>query len=60
MLTINEVASMFSVSRVTIWRWAKEIEDFPKPIKIGGSTRWRERDIERYLSNAAGAQKDDA
>ena len=60
MLTIKEVAKLFSVSRVTIWRWTKELHDFPRPMKIGRSVRWRERDIENYIQHRAEAAKDDA
>jgi len=44
-----EVAAWLSVSRNTVWRWAREIEDFPLPVKIGGATRWRAADIQRYI-----------
>lgn len=60
LLTINEVAQMFSVSRVTIWRWNKEVPDFPKAIKIGGSTRWRKSDLEKYIAKRAQERADDA
>jgi prophage regulatory protein len=35
----RQLAKKAEVSRATIWRWAK-VGAIPKPIKIGGSTRW--------------------
>jgi prophage regulatory protein len=46
--TVRELAVRFRVSIATIWRWTKEHPAFPKPVKIGGSTRWRLADIEAY------------
>lgn len=46
--TVRELAVRFRVSIATIWRWTKEYPAFPKPVKIGGSTRWRRADIEAY------------
>jgi predicted DNA-binding transcriptional regulator AlpA len=46
--TVRELAVRFRVSIATIWRWTKEHPAFPKPVKIGGSTRWRRADIEAY------------
>jgi prophage regulatory protein len=37
----TSLAARFSVSRSTIWRWVRD-DQFPKPIKLGGSTRWPE------------------
>ena len=47
-LSVDQVAKRFDVSKDSIWRW-KRNGDFPKPIKLGGSTtRWRLSDIERW------------
>ena len=48
-LSDREVAQRYSVSRRTIWRWVKEVEGFPHPIKIAiGTTRWSIKDLEAY------------
>lgn len=34
-LKTPEVAEMLGLARGTVWRWAREKEDFPKPRKLG-------------------------
>ena len=48
-LTVGQVAQRFGVSKDSIWRWKRNGE-FPKPFKLGGSTRWRLSDIEDWES----------
>lgn len=44
-LSVNQLAAIFSVSKVTVWRWAKD-GTIPAPIKLSpGVTRWRRSDI---------------
>lgn len=51
-LTVEQVCSMLSCSRATIWRWSKERADFPKPLKLGpATTRWRTADVEAFLAS---------
>lgn len=38
-LSDQQLADRYQVSRNTIWRWTRE-KDFPKPVKLYGSTRW--------------------
>lgn len=43
-----DLAARFGVSRVTIWRWAREGR-LPSPVRLGpGSTRWRRTEIEQW------------
>lgn len=53
-LTVRDVARRFAVSVQTVWRWAKERPQFPKPVELSpGTTRWRMSDLiafERGLS----------
>lgn len=43
----TDLADRYSVSRTTIWRWARD-GVLPKPLKISSAcTRWRLEDIER-------------
>jgi predicted DNA-binding transcriptional regulator AlpA len=37
----KQAAEFFGVSRETIWRWARTIPEFPKPVKVGPNvTGW--------------------
>lgn len=46
-----DVAQMLSISRMTVWRWAK-LGVIPAPLKIGpGTTRWRRADIEAGIEH---------
>lgn len=55
LLTDNEVAALFKVSKQTIWRWIKTSEGFPKPLKVEkGSTRWRLSEVVAYEARMAG------
>jgi predicted DNA-binding transcriptional regulator AlpA len=46
-LSDKAVGERYSVHRATPWRWAKA-GNFPVPIKINGSTRWKLSDIEAW------------
>ena len=40
-LSVSQVAERYSVACSTIWRWAKDLDGFPKPIQVAsGTTRW--------------------
>lgn len=49
------VAEMFGISRPTVWRRVSDGE-FPRPIKIGGSTRWRKDEMEAVIERASEAR----
>jgi len=51
-MTVREVAEFFGVSVSTVWRWAAE-GTISKPIKVGGSTRWRRSEIEAITDHEA-------
>jgi predicted DNA-binding transcriptional regulator AlpA len=51
LLSDVEVAEMMSVSRNTVWRWVGSIDKFPQPVKIGGATRWRKADLDKYIAD---------
>ncbi len=54
LLTDNDVAALFKVSKQTIWRWIKTSEGFPKPLKVEkGSTRWRLSEVVAYEARMA-------
>ena len=45
-LSDSQIAQRYAVHRCTVWRWTREDEGFPKPVKIMGSTRWKLADLE--------------
>ena len=46
-----DLAKRYSVSRNTVWRWAREREDFPQPVRLSpGCTRWRLFDLQTWES----------
>lgn len=47
LLTPDEVASMYRISKVTLWRWAKD--GLLKPVKMGRKSFYRQSDIERVF-----------
>ena len=47
----REAATILGCGRSTIWRWASE-GTIPKPIKIGGLSRWRLSWITRVIADA--------
>ena len=47
-LTDRTLAARYEVARSTIWRWLKTNPDFPRPVKLAGSTRWRLSDLEKW------------
>jgi prophage regulatory protein len=49
LLTASAVADMLSLSKRQIFR-LKSSGKIPVPIKIGGSVRWKQTDIQRWIS----------
>lgn len=63
LLTIDEVARFFSVSKKSVKRMVEDGR-CPKPIKIGGLTRWLSSEIQelvvvsKYLRDQSGTKAD--
>ncbi|WP_209427419.1 helix-turn-helix domain-containing protein [Pararhodobacter sp. SW119] len=49
--TVEDLCDLLTCSKSTIWRWVAE-GSFPKPIKIGGITRWEPNAVRERLSAA--------
>ena len=47
LLTPDEVASKYRISKVTLWRWAKD--GLLKPVKMGRKSFYRQSDIEHVF-----------
>ena len=48
----------YGVSRATVWRWAQhQTNDFPKPHKINGATRWKLSEIEAWEADQEGRKQ---
>ena len=56
LLTIEDLERSLGLSCVTIRRMA-HAGDLPKGFFIGRSRRWRQSEIDGYISNLAGAKK---
>ena len=55
-LAAHQLAAMFGVNKATIWRWSRDKDDFPAPIKLGGKcSRWKASAIRDWA-----ASKEDA
>lgn len=52
----QQVAERLGVARITVWRWAKDKAEFPKPIKLSsGCTRWKLSELEAWEAIRAAA-----
>ena len=47
------VAGIIDKSVPSVWRLTKNDPEFPKPIKVGGSTRWIIPEIFAYIASKA-------
>ena len=57
LLTDKEVAEVFRVSRTTIWNWVRANDQFPKPKRFNGATRWIAEEVDAYVRS--GGDDDD-
>lgn len=49
LLDVKQVQVLISASRASIRRWEKAGR-FPKRVKLGSAARWRESDIQKWIS----------
>lgn len=51
---VDAVAESLGVSEATIWRWVRETDTFPRPLRLSpGCTRWKQADLDLWLSELA-------
>ena len=55
LMTVDEVASTFQVTPRTIFRWI-DTGIIPKPIHLGGTTRFRRSEIDELVENGSMAK----
>ncbi len=55
LLRDTEAATMLGVARSTFHRWVADGE-LPKPVKMGGCTRWWQSELEGYLTDLSDAR----
>ena len=51
LLNDRDVCTFVNCARSTLWRWVAQ-GDFPKPLKIGGMSRWKRSTVEQFLDKA--------
>jgi len=52
LVPVAEAARILSIGKSTFWRHVAE-KRLPQPVKIGGATRWRVSDLQRYIGPQA-------
>ena len=57
-VSADTLAQLLDVSETTIWDWTRK-SVLPRPVKIGGSTRWKWSEVERKLKPSSTAEDDD-
>jgi predicted DNA-binding transcriptional regulator AlpA len=50
LLKADDVARLIAVSTRTLWRLVRAGQ-FPRPIYVGGSSRWRQVDVESWVQS---------
>lgn len=52
LLSAQQCADFAAVTIGTWWAWAREIQGFPKPLKLSARcTRWRRSEVEAWLES---------
>jgi len=54
LLTLNDVVQIVGFKKSTIYKFIKS-KNFPKPVKIGYSSRWRLSDIQKWMEKVTSA-----
>lgn len=56
LLRARDVAALLAISVRCVWRLVAS-GDLPRPIKLGGSTRWRACDLDAFIAEAGAEQR---
>ncbi len=59
LLDVKAVAALFQSSPATIWRRVND-GTMPRPVKIGGLTRWARDEIDAVIDRAKGERDEGA
>lgn len=51
-LSVYSIADRYGCHPSSVWRWVAQ-DKFPRPIKVGGITRWIEAEVEAHERAAA-------
>ena len=55
LLSIPQLAeALGGMSRATVYRHIDSLPNFPKPLKVGAATRFRESEVQAFIRAAAG------
>ena len=52
LVNVRDVGRMLGISGRTVWKLLKNGQ-FPEPVRIGRSTRWRVSDVEEHIRKLA-------
>lgn len=55
LINVKRTAEMLGCSAATVWRMLSE-DRIPQPVKIGGMTRWSEKEIFAFIEAAKAAR----
>ena len=51
LITIDQLAeALGGIGRSSVYRHIKNLPNFPKPVKVGAATRFRQSDVEIYIA----------
>lgn len=60
-ITTAEIRAILGCSETTLRRWRKDIDNFPKPVRISSCPtspmRWVEADLYKWLADKTGGQQ---
>ncbi len=60
LLTVDELADTLCSGQSSIYRWIKEMEGFPQPLRLGRAVRFRQSDVDKFIAERAQAKADAA
>lgn len=49
LIVVDKVAALLAIGERQVWRRVSS-DELPKPIRIGGSTRWRLKELEDWVA----------